>query len=92
MAVWEGAAISTQSKPRCCSKVLALTVLNQHYTVATWGIEKCINSFGIPQASSQEVQHPLGSLPEASSVLQTCSQEQGTDTALPHCQAAAYKA
>lgn len=53
MAVWEGAAISTQTKPRCCSKALALTILNQHYTIATWGTEKCINSFGIPQASSQ---------------------------------------
>lgn len=53
MAVWEGTAISTQSKPRCCSKALALTILNQHYTIATWGIEKCINSFGIPHASSQ---------------------------------------
>lgn len=53
MAAREAAAIFTLSKPRCCSEAQELTILNHHYAIATWGIEKGIDSFGFPWESTR---------------------------------------
>lgn len=40
MAAREAAGICTLSEPRCCSKAQELTILNHHYAIAIWQIEK----------------------------------------------------
>lgn len=49
MAAREAAAIFTLSKPRCCSVAQELTILNHHYAIATWGIEKGNPASGFPR-------------------------------------------